>query len=80
VTWPAGTLEERVRWALDEVRPALQRDGGDAELVDIADGVVRLRLVGACHGCPMARSTLADFVVERIRLYAPEIVEVVADE
>ena len=67
-----------MRWALDEVRPALQRDGGDVELHAIEDGCVRVRLIGACHGCPMAKSTLADFVVERIQLYAPEIDEVVA--
>jgi Fe-S cluster biogenesis protein NfuA len=64
--------------ALDEVRPALQADGGDIELVEVAGDVVRVRLLGACAGCPMARSTLADFVAERIQLYAPEITRVEA--
>ena len=76
--WMQSSLEERVRQALDEVRPALKADGGDVQLVAIADGVVRVRLLGACHGCPMASSTLADFVSERVRLWAPEITDVIA--
>jgi Fe-S cluster biogenesis protein NfuA len=75
--WLQSSLEDRVKQALDEVRPAIKADGGDVQLVKIADGVVSVRLLGACHGCPMASSTLADFVTERIRLWAPEIVEVV---
>jgi Fe-S cluster biogenesis protein NfuA len=71
--WPQGSLEERVVQAIAEVRPAIQADGGDVELVAITDGVVTVRLIGACRGCPMAASTLADFVTERVRLYAPEI-------
>ena len=79
VTWPQGSVSERVRFALDEVRPALQADGGDVELVGIDDEVVRIHLLGACRGCPMADSTLADFVTERIKLYAPEIENVIAE-
>lgn len=75
---PTGTLEERVRYALEEVRPALLADGGDSRLVAIKDGTVWLELRGACSGCPMAHTTLSDFVAERIRLYAPEIKEVIA--
>lgn len=78
-TWPTGDLEQRVRHALDEVRPALRADGGDVLLLGIDGDVVRLHLEGACDGCPMAHSTLADFVVERIRLYAPEIERVVTE-
>jgi Fe-S cluster biogenesis protein NfuA len=77
--WPVGSVEERVRVALDEVRPGLQADGGNVELIEIEGGTVRLRLVGACRTCPMAHSTLSDFVAERIRLYAPEVTEVVAE-
>ena len=77
--WPAGSLEERVRTAISEVRPAVRMDGGDVELVAIRDDVVVVRLSGACRGCPMAASTLADFVGERVRLYAPEIDRVVAE-
>jgi Fe-S cluster biogenesis protein NfuA len=76
--WPQGDVEERVRYAVEEVRPAIQADGGDVSLVGIAGGVVRVELHGACKDCAMASSTLADFVAERIRLYAPEISEVVA--
>jgi Fe-S cluster biogenesis protein NfuA len=72
------SLEERVKTALAEVRPALQADGGDVSLVGIAGDEVRLRLHGACSHCPMAASTLADFVAERIKIYAPEIESVVA--
>lgn len=72
-TWPQGTVEQRVEHALAEVRPALQADGGDVRLLAVTDDVVQIHLEGACDGCPMAHSTLADFVVERIKLYAPEI-------
>jgi Fe-S cluster biogenesis protein NfuA len=58
--------KEKIQSALDEVRPALQADGGDVELVDIAeDGVVTVQLQGACHGCPMSQLTLSNGV-ERI--------------
>ncbi|HHQ48802.1 MAG TPA: NifU family protein [Acidobacteria bacterium] len=69
-------MAERVALALDEVRPALVADGGDVELVEIRADEVLLRLTGACRHCPMAPSTLVDFVAERIRLYAPEITRV----
>ena len=47
-------LKESVETALDEIRPALQADGGDVELVEVTeDGVVKVKLTGACHGCPM---------------------------
>jgi Fe-S cluster biogenesis protein NfuA len=76
-TW-GKSLEERVMIALDEVRPALKADGGDVSLVGIFGSEVRLRLHGACLHCPMAGSTLANFVEERVRLYAPEIESVIA--
>jgi len=76
--WPTGTVEERILFALDEVRPALVADGGDVRLVSIEGSTVRVELRGACKTCPMAHSTLSDFVSERIRLYAPEINEVLA--
>jgi len=77
--WPTGPVEDRVRIAIAEVRPGVQADGGDVELVRIDGATAYLRLSGACTGCPMASSTLADFVGERIRLYAPEIRDVVAE-
>lgn len=76
--WPTGGLEERVQCAIEEVRPAVRADGGDVELRSVEGSVVFLHLSGACQGCPMAASTLADFVGERIRLYAPEVTDVVA--
>jgi len=51
-------MREKVEAALNRVRPALQADGGDVELVDVSDGVVKLRLTGACDGCAMATLTL----------------------
>ena len=79
LAWPTGTLEERVRVAIDEVRPAVRMDGGDVELLRVEGDVVVVHLSGACHGCPMASSTLAEFVGERVKLYAPEISRVVAE-
>ena len=78
-TWPTGTLEERVLAALEELRPALRLDGGDLDFKRIEDNVVYVHLRGACHGCPMAGSTLTDFVAERVKLYAPEITDVVSE-
>ncbi len=81
MTYPfpgTGSIEERVQRALAEVRPALQADGGDVSLAGITEDEVRLYLHGACHGCPMAPSTLSEFVAERIRFHAPEIKRVVA--
>ena len=52
-------MKEQVEQALLKVRPALQRDGGDVELVEVSeDGIVKVKLTGACHGCPMASLTL----------------------
>jgi Fe-S cluster biogenesis protein NfuA len=78
-SWPTGPLEDRVAFAIEEVRPAIKADGGDVSLVGIEEGRVRVSLHGACKGCPMSTSTLADFVAERIKLYAPEIDSVVAE-
>ncbi|MCU0303804.1 MAG: NifU family protein [Thermoanaerobaculales bacterium] len=77
--WPHGDLESRVRFAVEEVRPALQADGGDVRLVRVEGSTAVVELHGACDGCPMAHSTLAEFVAERICLYAPEIEKVVAE-
>lgn len=71
-------LTERVREALQEVRPALQMDGGDVELVEVVDGEVRVRLLGACGGCPMATMTLVGFVEERVRARVPEVRRIVS--
>jgi Fe-S cluster biogenesis protein NfuA len=73
-----GTLEQHVREALEELRPALQMDGGDVEFVGVDDGVVQVRLLGACGGCPMATMTLVGFVEERLKQRVPEIQQVVS--
>jgi Fe-S cluster biogenesis protein NfuA len=58
-------MREKIEAVLNKIRPALQADGGDVELVDVTkDGVVKVRLVGACAGCPMSTMTLA-FGIER---------------
>jgi Fe-S cluster biogenesis protein NfuA len=69
-------MEEKVRKALEKVRPMLQRDGGDVELVDVTDGVVTVRLKGACSGCPMSQMTLRNGIEKFLKSEVPEIVAV----
>ncbi len=73
-------LREKVEEALDGIRPALQADGGDVELVDIdeAEGIVRVQLQGACSGCPSAQITLAMGVERAIKDRVPEIKQVLS--
>jgi Fe-S cluster biogenesis protein NfuA len=71
-------LTEKVEAALAEVRPALRMDGGDVELVAVEGSVAKVRLLGACHGCPMAAMTLVGFVEERLKARVPEIDQVVS--
>ena len=72
-------LTARIQAALDEIRPALQFDGGDAELVDFSEdtGVVQLRLHGACSGCGMSTLTLQAGVERILKERVPEITAVV---
>ena len=77
--WPTGSVEDRVAFAIEEVRPAIRADGGDVALRSIEGSTVKVSLMGACRNCAMAHSTLADFVAERVKLYAPEITDVVAE-
>lgn len=72
-------MEEQVQEALDKIRPALQADGGDVELVEVCDdGVVKVRLVGACRGCPMSQMTLANGVERVLKQEIPEVLRVEA--
>lgn len=72
-------MEEKVRTVLDKVRVHLKADGGDAELVEITDdGVVKVRLKGACHGCPMSQMTLKRGIESAIKAEVPEVRSVVA--
>ena len=71
-------LRERVEKSLEGIRPALQLDGGDVQLVDIEDGVVKVQLQGACHGCPMASMTLQMGIERMLKKDVPEIAGVEA--
>ena len=71
-------MREKVEAALKKIRPALQADGGDVELVDVKDGVVKLRLRGACAGCPMATMTLQHGIERVLKEQVPGIKAVVA--
>ncbi len=71
-------MKDKVEKALGEIRPALQADGGDVELIDVGDdGVVKVKLTGACGGCPMARMTLKSGIERRLKQAVPEVKEVV---
>jgi len=71
-------MKERVEEVLQKIRPSLQADGGDIELVDITeDGVVQVKLKGACGGCPMATLTLKNGVERVLKAEIPEVKEVV---
>lgn len=71
-------MREKVEKALEKIRPMLQRDGGNVELVDVEDSVVKVRLTGACHGCPMSQMTLKAGIERVIKQEVPEVSEVVA--
>ncbi|MUM76527.1 NifU family protein [Pseudodesulfovibrio sp. F-1] len=67
-------MREKVIKVLDKVRPALQADGGDVELVDITDnGIVQVRLTGACKGCPMSQITLKNGIERIVLKEVPEV-------
>lgn len=66
-------MRERVEKALENIRPALQADGGDIELVDVENGVVKVRLKGACGSCPSALMTLKHGVEARLKEEIPEV-------
>ena len=69
-------MKDQVEAALADIRPALQADGGNVELVDVEDGVVKVRLTGACGSCPMATMTLRFGVEKILKERIPEVKEV----
>ncbi len=71
-------MKEKVEAALEKIRPALQADGGDVELVDVQDGVATVSLTGACGICPMSTMTLKMGVERIVKEEVPEIKELVA--
>jgi Fe-S cluster biogenesis protein NfuA len=66
-------MKEKVQAAIEKIRPMLKADGGDVELVDIKDGVVQVRLQGACSGCPMSQMTLKNGIERIIKQEVPEV-------
>jgi Fe-S cluster biogenesis protein NfuA len=71
-------MREKVEGALKEIRPSLQADGGDVELVGVENGIVKVRLTGACGGCPMSQMTLKQGIERYIKEAIPEISSVEA--
>ncbi len=72
-------MKEQVEEALNKVRPNLQADGGDVELVEITEeGVVKVRLLGACSGCPMSQLTLSQGIERYLKEAVPDVVKVEA--
>ena len=71
-------MREKVEKAIAEIRPFLQADGGNIELVDIHEGIVKVKLVGACGSCPMSQLTLKRGVEARLKAKIPEVKEVIA--
>ena len=71
-------LKNSVEQALAKIRPMLQRDGGDIELVEVTDGIVKVRLTGACKGCPMSQMTLKQGVEKLLLKEVPGLKQVQA--
>ena len=66
-------MNEDIEKALNKIRPMLQADGGDVELVDVEDGVVKVRLQGACKGCPMSQMTIKNGIEKILKEQVPEV-------
>jgi Fe-S cluster biogenesis protein NfuA len=78
---PSESLQSRVEAVLDLIRPAVQEDGGDFELLEISEeGVVMIRFLGACIGCPSSEMTLRDGIARNLRSMVPEVTDVIAAE
>lgn len=71
-------MKEKIEKALEKIRAGLKQDGGDIELVGIDKGIVKVRLKGACSGCPMSQMTLTNFVEAELRKAVPEVKKVEA--
>ncbi len=66
-------MQDKVQTVIDKIRPSLQADGGDVELVSVQDGVVKVRLQGACKGCPMSQMTLKNGIEKILKKEIPEV-------
>ena len=71
-------MREKVEAAIGKIRPVLQADGGDVELININEGVVSIKLKGACGGCPMSTMTVKNGIERIIKETVPEVTEVVS--
>ncbi|MCL2140235.1 MAG: NifU family protein [Dehalococcoidia bacterium] len=71
-------LKAKVETSLNKIRPSLEADGGNVELIDIQDGVVKVKLVGHCAGCPMSTMTLKNGIERLLKQEIPEVRQVVA--
>jgi Fe-S cluster biogenesis protein NfuA len=70
-------MKDRVEKVLEKIRPSLQADGGDMELIDVSeDGIVKVKLTGACRGCPMSQMTLKMGIEKALKQAVPEVKEV----
>lgn len=66
-------MKEQVQSVLEKIRPSLQADGGDVELVEVEDGIVKVRLQGACAGCPMSQMTLKNGIESLLKKELPDV-------
>ncbi|MFY9706372.1 MAG: NifU family protein [Desulfobacterales bacterium] len=71
-------MKEKVEAALKKIRPMLQKDGGNVELIDVEDGIVKVRLQGACAGCPMSQMTIKNGIERLLKQEIPEVKSVVS--
>ncbi len=72
-------MKEKVQAALGKIRPSLRADGGDVELIEVTpDGIVKVKLTGACRGCPMSEMTLKMGIERALKQEVPEVTEVVS--
>jgi len=72
------TTQEKVVEALEKIRPSLQADGGDVELIDVINGIVKVKLTGSCGHCPFSTMTLKMGIESLLKKSIPEVKEVVA--
>jgi Fe-S cluster biogenesis protein NfuA len=71
-------MKEKVEAVLNQIRPALQSDGGNVELVDVKDGTVSVKLTGHCAGCPMSTMTLKNGIERILKEKLPEVKQVIS--
>ena len=71
-------MRDKVEAVLDEIRPALMADGGNVQLIDVSNGIVKVKLTGACGSCPMASMTLRHGIERALKEKVPDVKEVIA--